>query len=157
MLPENIHITLKFLGNTDETLIESIREVLHKKISPYPPFYIKIAGVGYFPGGRHPRVIWVGLEDTGILQDIHKDIDKEMTRFGYQPETRPFSPHITIGRVRSARKMTEGLKKLEELRAVSFDDVYVKGLSLMKSELKPSGAQYFSLAEIPFEGGNDVD
>ncbi len=154
-IPEqNLHITLKFLGATDEEKIEEITGALRKKISPRPAFYITIGGVGSFPGGRHPRVIWVGIQEYGPLEYIYSDVEEAMTKFGYPPEDRPFSPHLTIGRVRSGKRLPEVLKRLDELRAASFDGFEVKGVTLMKSDLKPGGAEYSSLAEIPLEGRN---
>ena len=151
---QNLHLTLKFLGATGEEKIEEMTGALRKKLSPYHPFYITIGGVGSFPGGRHPRVIWVGIQEYGPLEDIYREVEDVMTQHGYPPEDRPFSPHLTIGRVRSGKRLAEVLKRLEELRAVSFDEFEVKGVTLMKSELKPGGAEYSSLAEIPLEGNN---
>ncbi|HYQ48056.1 MAG TPA: RNA 2',3'-cyclic phosphodiesterase, partial [Thermodesulfovibrionales bacterium] len=71
---ENIHLTLKFLGNTDEQLIDRISDALSKKLSHYQTFYITISGVGCFPTEKRPRVIWVGIEDADPLADIQKDI-----------------------------------------------------------------------------------
>lgn len=151
---ENLHLTLKFLGETGEGRLEEIKGALHKKLSPYAPFYIKIGGVGYFPGGKNPRVIWVGIEEPGSLADIYTDIENVMVKFGYPREGRPFSPHLTIGRVRSPKRVAEVIKRLEEFRTVAFDEFVVKGVSLMKSELKPGGAEYSGLAEISLEGKN---
>ncbi len=152
---ENLHLTLKFLGETEEELVEEIKNALIDKLSHYPPFYIKIGGVGYFPGGRNPRVIWVGIEDPGVLEDIYKDIDYAAAKFGYPMEKRPFSPHLTIGRVRSPKRVAEVIRRLEEFRTIVFDEFVVKEVILMKSELKPGGAEYSGLAEIPLEGKND--
>ncbi|MDA8242082.1 MAG: RNA 2',3'-cyclic phosphodiesterase [Nitrospiraceae bacterium] len=151
---QNLHLTLKFLGATGEEKIEEMSGALRKKLSPYRPFYITIGGVGSFPGGRHPRVIWVGMQDYAPLEDIYREVEGVMTQLGYPQEDRPFSPHLTIGRVRSGKRLMEVLKRLDELRAVSFDEFEVKGVTLMKSELKPGGAEYSSLAEIPLEGNN---
>ena len=151
---ENLHFTLKFLGATDEELIDEIKGALNKKLSHYAPFYIKIGGVGYFPGGRNPRVIWIGIEEQGSLAEVYGDVEEVMLKFGYPREGRPFSPHLTIGRVRSPRRVAEAIKRLEEFRTIAFDGFEVKGVTLMKSELKPGGAEYSSLAEIPLEGRN---
>ena len=149
---ENLHFTLKFLGATDEELIDEIKGALNKKLSHYAPFYIKIGGVGYFPGGRNPRVIWIGIEEQGSLADVYGDVEEVMLKFGYPREGRPFSPHLTIGRVRSPRRVAEVIKRLEEFRTIAFDGFEVKGVTLMKSELKPGGAEYTGLAEISLEG-----
>jgi RNA 2',3'-cyclic 3'-phosphodiesterase len=154
---ENIHITLKFLGSTDEAVIEDIREALYRRVSVYRPFSIRIAGTGYFPPGRRPRVVWIGIEDAGALPDLQRDVEKEMTTFGYEEEKGPFSPHLTIGRVRSDKRMTEMLKRLDAFRETGFGEMEIREITLMKSELRPAGAEYSSLAEIPFGGRKNVE
>lgn len=152
---ENLHLTFKFLGATGEELIDDIKAALYKKLFHYAPFYIKIGGVGYFPEGRIPRVIWIGIEEKGSLADIYRDVEEVMLKFGYPREARPFSPHLTIGRVRSPRRVAEVIKRLDEFRTIAFDEFEVKCVTLMKSELKPGGAEYTGLAEISFGGKND--
>ena len=154
--PQNIHITLKFLGSTDESLLETIKDSLSKKLSPYSPFYIKISGIGCFPDERRPRVVWVGTHGSGVIGDVQRDIEAEMKKLGFSSEERKFSPHLTIGRVRSQKRIPEMMKRLDEYRSIGFGDMEVKGITLMKSELKPAGAEYHPLAEIPFGGRNDV-
>jgi 2'-5' RNA ligase len=154
---QNIHITLQFLGETKESLIPDIKEALHKILATYSPFYIKIAGVGCFPSGRRPRVIWVGMEEPQTLINLYKDINEEMAKFGYQKDERGFTPHVTIGRVKPNRNTGELLRRLDEIRAIRFSDFEVQGIRLMKSELKPSGAIYHSLAEIPFGRRSNVN
>ncbi len=152
---ENIHITLQFLGETEESLIPDIKGALYKILATYSPFYIKIAKVGCFPSGRRPRVIWVGIEDSQSLINLYKDIASEMVKFGYQKEERGFTPHLTIGRVKSNRNMGELLKRLEEFTVTDFPAFEVQNIRLMKSELKPSGAKHYCLAEIPIGGSNN--
>lgn len=154
---ENIHITLQFLGETEESLIPDIKGALYKILATYSPFYIKIAGVGCFPSGRRPRVIWVGTEESQYLINIYKDISSEMVKFGYQIEKRGFSPHVTIGRVKSNRNTGELLRRLDEFTVTDFPGFEVQNVTLMKSELKPSGAKYYSLAEIPFGRRSNVN
>jgi 2'-5' RNA ligase len=154
---ENIHITLKFLGSTDESLIGAITESLRGRIASCRPFSVRIAGTGYFPAGRRPRVVWAGIEDEGALLNLQKDVEKVMAAFGYPEEGRPFSPHLTIGRVRSDKRMTEMLKRLDSFREADFGEMEISGITLMKSELRPAGAEYSSLAEIPFGGRKNVE
>jgi len=154
---ENIHLTVQFLGETEEPLVPKVKEALDKILSPYSPFYIKISTVGCFPDRRHPRVIWVGVEESRSLIDLYKDIANAMEGFGYKQEERAFTPHITIGRVKSNKNMRELLMRLDEVRAIRFSDFEVLNITLMKSELKPSGAKYYSLAEIPFSRRSNVD
>jgi 2'-5' RNA ligase len=155
--PENIHITLQFLGGTEEAQVPFIKEALNKILLPYSPFYIKIAGIGCFPDTKRPRIIWVGTEGAGPVINLHGDIAQGMRRFGYREEERNFIPHLTIGRVKSNRNLGELLKKMDEIKAARFSDFEVQNITLMKSELKPSGAVYNSLAEIPFGRRSNVD
>jgi 2'-5' RNA ligase len=154
---ENIHLTMQFLGETEEALIPKIKEALDKILSPYLPFYIRISNVGCFPDGRRPRVIWVGVEESRPLINLYKDIADAMEGLGYKKEERNFTPHVTIGRVKSNRNMPELSRRLEEVRSIRFSDFEVRNITLMKSELKPSGAKYYSLAEIPFGRRSNVD
>jgi len=155
---ENIHLTLKFLGNTDDSLIPKIKERISKKLSHYNVFYIKIVGVGCFPSEKRPRVLWIGIENSAVLNSIQKDLDAEVAGFGFAPDDRPFSPHLTIGRVRSQKGIAEMLRRLSEFRTTDFGVVEVKSIHIMKSELKPAGAEHTSIAEIPIgTGRKDVE
>ncbi len=153
---ENIHITLKFLGGTEETLVKTIRDSLSQKLSPYSSFYITISGMGCFPDERRPRIVWVGIRDAGEVGEIQKGIEAEMKNLGFPPEGRNYSPHLTIGRVRSQKRIPEMMGRLGAYRSASFGDMEVRAVTLMQSELKPSGAEYRPLAEIPFGGRTDV-
>ncbi|MBI5074138.1 MAG: RNA 2',3'-cyclic phosphodiesterase [Nitrospirae bacterium] len=155
---ERIHLTLKFLGNTDSAMIPEITERLSKKLSHYNAFYIKIGGVGCFPSEKRPRVFWVGIEHSAVLNSIRKDMDAEFAQLGFAPEERPFSPHLTIGRVRSLRGIGEMLRSFAEHRGTDLGAVEVKSIHIMKSDLKPAGAEHTSIAEIPMGAGrNNVE
>jgi 2'-5' RNA ligase len=153
---ENLHITLKFLGNIAESSVDDIKNSLTRKLSHYEPFCIRISGTGTFPPGRFPRVIWIGMDEAEILNHIHKNVDEGMSGFGVKPDDRLFSPHLTVGRVRSNKRMNELLKKIDEMRSEEFGALEISGVSLMKSELKPAGPEYERLAEIKFVGRDDV-
>lgn len=154
--PGNLHITLKFLGHTEEAQVQEIITALQKKIAPYNPFYITITGIGCFPEKRHPRIIWAGVEDSALLRSLQQDVEDEMAGLGYPREKRAFSPHLTIGRMRSQRKASEIVKRLEEYRALNIGAMEINEVSLMKSALKPSGAEYSTVAEISLRRRNDV-
>ncbi|MEJ2696833.1 MAG: RNA 2',3'-cyclic phosphodiesterase [Candidatus Sulfobium sp.] len=155
--PENVHLTLKFLGSTEETLVAAISGALSEKLSSYSPFYIKIGGVGCFPDMRRPRVVWVGIEESRELKELARDVDAVTLKFGYGAEERAFSPHLTIGRVRSQKGVSGMIKNLENFDTASFGSMEINKVTLMKSELRPAGAEYSGLAEIFIGGRNDVE
>lgn len=154
---ENIHLTLKFLGATEEELVPGICKALSERLSYYSHFYINISGVGCFPDMRRPRVVWIGIEESRELNDLAAAVESEMMKLGYQAEERAYSPHLTIGRVRSQKGIKALISALEGKGAVSLGRMEIGRITLMKSELRPAGAQYSSLAEIPLGGRNDVE
>jgi RNA 2',3'-cyclic 3'-phosphodiesterase len=154
---ENVHLTLKFLGETDESMVVRISDALSERLSSYSPFCINISGVGCFPDIRRPRVIWVGIEESPALKKLAGEVESLLADFGYPADDRAFSPHLTIGRVRSPKGIRGMMKDLEKLAAYSFGAMEIESVSLMKSELRPAGAEYGSLAEIHFGGRSNVE
>ncbi|MCY3772283.1 MAG: RNA 2',3'-cyclic phosphodiesterase [Gemmatimonadetes bacterium] len=140
--PGNIHITLKFLGNIETDQPTAIRGGLSEALDSTGPFDLKLGRVGAFPDLNRPRVFWVSVEegrDELIL--MQQRIETELHARGFVREERPFSPHLTIGRVRSPR----GLAKLTELvqtAAFETDSFTVNRVALVKSDLKPEGPVY---------------
>lgn len=156
VLPANLHLTLKFLGTTPDILLPRIKESLKSIVSSYNPFCIKIHSTGAFPNKRYPRVIWTGIEDTEILKSLVNDIDHRMSLIGYQREGREYTPHLTIGRVRAQRGIINVLSELDNYRNKEFGTFSVESVILMKSELKPKGAEYSSLADISLGMSNHL-
>ena len=148
--PENLHFTLKFLGNTPDVLLPKIRESLAAVVSTYKPFYIKIYGTGAFPNKKYPRVIWAGLQDADGMKNLQDGIERSMALLGFKSEDREFNPHLTLGRVRSRRGMIMLVKELETFEEKEFGIVPVDRILLMKSELTPKGPEYTCVYDIPF-------
>jgi RNA 2',3'-cyclic 3'-phosphodiesterase len=148
---ENLHITLKFLGNTQDNLLQKIQESLFNIVLSYEPFYIKIYTTGVFPNRRNPRIIWVGIEDSDMLEKIKIDIEDSMALLGFQKENKGFKPHLTLGRVRSQKGIINLINELDNFKNKDFGNIYVKDIKLMKSVLKPTGAEYSCLYEIPLQ------
>ena len=148
--PENLHLTLKFLGNTPEDLLPTIRESLAAVVTTYKPFYIKIYGTGAFPNRKNPRVIWTGLHDADGMKNLQEGIERSMAFLGFKSEDREFNPHLTLGRVRSRRGMIMLIKDLETFEEKEFGIVPVDRILLMRSELTPKGPEYTCLYDIPF-------
>lgn len=146
--PDGMHITLKFLGNTQDSKILKIKDALVHAVSSFDPFFITISGIGAFPDVKRPRVLWVGVKNMDSLEKLHTEIEARMSQLGYTKEKRSFHPHITLGRVRSQRGVKTVIRKLGLSRDIEFGDSYIDKLKLMKSVLKPAGAEYTCLHAI---------
>ena len=148
--PEKLHATLKFLGNTDEELVGRIKAKLEDLCRSQESMIIKYSRPGSFPAGRHPRVIWIGIEDlNGQLQKVYAFLENAMEEFGFERENREFKPHLTIGRVKGNKRLDRLLEKMETVTFQS-EHVAVHELALVKSELRPGGSTYTTLRSFPF-------
>ncbi|GAB4417032.1 MAG: RNA 2',3'-cyclic phosphodiesterase [Thermodesulfovibrionales bacterium] len=145
---QNLHITLKFLGNTPEDLLQKIEEKLSRASAYCKPFDVKLCSVGVFPDEKRPRVIWIDLLDSDELVRLQEGIENSMVDLGFEKEGRPFSPHLTIGRIRSLKGRDSLLRAIRTLKDREFGNIRVDRVSLMRSELKPTGAQYTIMAEF---------
>ncbi len=156
--PENMHLTLKFFGNVDARQVEAIVDTVTHTAKTIRPFTLRLGNVGAYPNNRSPRVLWVGLDgDVALLQDAHRRVETALKQIGIKPDSREFSPHLTIARIRDRASHTERRRAAEALFSAEFRSglpVPVDRISLMRSILQPEGPQYTSLAEIPL-GGND--
>jgi len=148
---DNIHLTLKFLGDIDEEILTGIIHVLQGTCRNQKVISIEISGIGTFPVKRSPRVLWTGIKDNGELIKLHSEIEKGMASLGFDPEKRAFSPHLTLGRFRSSRGRGSLLEKIKTITHESFGQFDVRFIYLIKSDLKPSGAVYSRIAEFPLE------
>lgn len=149
--PDNIHLTLKFLGNIKEENTEKIIKIMGKTCSHYNPFNLEIKGVGMFPYIKSPRVLWVGIESNDVLKTLQEEIDNGMASIGFEREDKKFTPHLTLGRFRSSTGK-EGLMEIIKLHEKdSFGIINVKSISLIRSDLNPEGARYSKIAEVSLE------
>jgi 2'-5' RNA ligase len=135
--PQNIHITIRFLGEILPSTVDKIFEEMKK--TQFVPFNVKVHGVGVFPTINFPRVVWAGITDgANQLQNI----------FSFSPDSKGFSPHLTIARVRSARNKPPLAKFVSENTGFEFGIVRAACLKLKKSELTPKGPVYSTLKEF---------
>ncbi len=147
--PGHIHLTLKFFGNIEELQIESIIKAIAGPVSATSPMSLLIRGVGAFPSLKNPRVIWVGVkDDRNVLTPFQNRLERELERVGFQPENRPFQPHLTLGRMRSNRGKSELVTAMEKHREEEFGNLEVEKVILFKSDLTPNGPIYTPLREI---------
>jgi len=151
--PENIHLTLKFLGNVEESRFEPILQSIGSLIQRTSPFPVKVQGMGAFPHSKNPRVIWMGLiDETKGLTTLQKSLEGALEKIGFEPEGRPFQPHLTLGRVRTSRGKDDLIGKMEKHREEEFGDVEAGEIVLFKSELKPTGPIYTPLKKLKLGG-----
>jgi len=145
---ENIHLTLKFLGNVSASKLEEVKSALAQLT--FPPFSLEINGAGAFPNLKRMNVIWVGVgEGWSQVELIFEQTEKLLHQLGFSRETRPFSPHITVARVKSGRKRDEIATFLGHLTDESFGTFPVESVRLKQSVLSPSGPKYSTLLEVP--------
>jgi 2'-5' RNA ligase len=144
--PENIHLTLKFLGDVEPSRAEEVSNVI-QGIS-CDSFDMKVEGVGVFPHPGHIRIIWAGVtKGSDPLNDIFDEIEGKLRDIGFKKEKRKLHPHLTICRVRSARNKEHLLDEINLLRKEGFGTIHVDKVVFKKSELTQKGPIYTTLAK----------
>lgn len=146
--PENIHITMKFLGDTDEHVIDDIERIMKESVHDIKPFSIVLKGTGVFPNQQYMKVLWIGIIDNGVIGTIAQRIDGKLEQLGFSREHREFSPHLTIGRVKTAKNKDRLLKVIENHASDEFTLQEIRSISLKKSDLTPQGPIYTTLREV---------
>lgn len=145
--PQNIHLTIRFLGDISPTMVDAIYEEM-KQIS-FSPFTVELNGLGAFPKLTYPRVIWAGIrQGAEELQNVFGQLEPRLRGLGFKPDNKGFSPHLTIARVRTGRNKVELVKRIQELENYEFGAIKVNCLRLKKSDLTPRGPIYSTLREV---------
>lgn len=152
---EGIHLTLKFLGDVPVGQVDDLNSALVEAASRHRTFELSMQGMGCFPDAKRPRVLWLGVTgDMPQLRALQADVEKHISPLGYPPESRRFSPHLTLARAdrRASREDLARLGKLSEDHdpghLISWR---VDTVSLMRSQLKPSGAVYTQIGHTTLE------
>lgn len=149
--PSNIHLTLKFLGGVEALRIESISNAVRVAAREIRPFEIEVGGSGCFPSPRKPRVLWVGFSNVPEpLKQLHSNIEHELARVGFPLDTRSFSPHLTIARIRTPHNAA---RVAQTLISGGFDSerFTAREVNVMRSDLRPTGSLYTVQAAIQLE------
>ncbi len=147
----NIHLTLKFIGEASAAKTESIRQALLTAKIPDRAFTLKIVGFGKFPVGDDLHIFWAGVEDSPYLQEMFAGIEDALAALAVARETRPFSPHITLGRNKAHYNFKTLFELLNAKQDVFLAEFPVTSFQLFSSQLTPRGPQYKILQEIPVE------
>lgn len=155
---ENIHLTLKFLGNVSVNNVEVLEKILDSEASNHHSFEASVGELGAFPTTRRPRVVWVKMQAPTELYEIQRCIEEETARLGYAHDKRSFKPHLTMGRV-SRHANLEQVHKigqvLESTNVGFLGAMRVKYVHLFRSDLKPTGAVYTRIHTAEFLAASD--
>jgi 2'-5' RNA ligase len=147
--PKNMHLTLKFLGEIEQPQVHSIQEVLDQVSEGFTSFMLEIKGFGSFPNSRRPRVLWVGFRySSDDLLQLQSEIESRLDKIGFEQDQRNFHPHLTVGRVRKGISVSDTQAVSNWVQAAHLDSIgkfEVDSISLIRSDLKPSGAIYTNL------------
>ncbi|MGD0545948.1 MAG: RNA 2',3'-cyclic phosphodiesterase [Candidatus Acidiferrales bacterium] len=147
--PEGIHITLKFLGETEGAKLDSIKSAL-SSLDPVGPIQLEFRGIGFFPNEFHPRVIWCGVEASPNLTMLAASVDRALQPLGFPPETRAFTPHLTLARFDSHKGLDTLVRAANNLKSYDFGSARQSEFYLYQSVLKRGGAEYTRLATFLF-------
>ena len=144
--PEGIHLTLKFLGNIEQERISEISDIIEQCSTDTTSFTLKVHSLGAFPNESNPKVIWVGAEDdSGNLAKLQRALENKLASIGFKAEKRSYSPHLTLGRLKSPKGKRELSQNLADHKQFECGMFEAKEVCLFKSELKPGGAIYSKL------------
>ncbi|MCU0460964.1 MAG: RNA 2',3'-cyclic phosphodiesterase [Bacteroidales bacterium] len=149
--PSNIHLTLAFLGDTEDELIKMVSIMLKQKCTGFGCFRFNLTGAGVFKNYRDPKVIWAGIESNEKLSQLNEKIMTGLKDAGFSLDERPFKPHLTLGRIKSIGHPDILKSALEKYQDVKIQEVEVKEVTLFESILKPAGPVYKSISEFSLE------
>ena len=145
--PELLHVTLKFLGDTEEDLVEQVFSRIVDATRGVAPFRIRLAGMGAFPSMSNIRVVWVGIEDGRPLQEMANRLDLSLKDLGFERDRKGFVPHLTLARTRSGRNMANLQEIIRSNAATDYGEYLIDRLLLKKSVLSPQGPTYSNVRE----------
>jgi 2'-5' RNA ligase len=146
--PDNLHITTKFIGEWPEDRLGELQAVL-SALEPRAAIPVHIRKVGFFPNPHSPRVFWCGIEAPG-LEELAAATDRATAALGIASETRPFSPHLTLARIKERLDLQPLREAVAALPSLDFGNITVDRFFLYQSRLRPTGSVYTKLAEFPF-------
>ncbi len=147
--PEGVHLTLKFLGEVGEDRTPEIMRALTLALEGMERFRLSIQGVGAFPNPASARVVWLGIAgEVERLVALQSAVERALVDMGMEPDDRPYTPHLTLGRVKRIRRRAQWLKELETIKDAALPGFDVASVSLVKSELRQTGAVYSQLGTV---------
>lgn len=148
--PENFHLTLKFLGEIEDTEVEKLKDML-KEFERYPQQDISVKNLGVFPHYGYMKVIWAGLEDNKTLEEIKSGLEDKSAELGFDRDSRDFNPHLTIGRVKNIWAKDKLVNTLKDYEDQDFGTLAMDKLKLKKSTLTSDGPIYETISEVELD------
>ena len=150
--PENLHLTLHFFGEIEQETLEKLKVSVLSVKGCQRPFQVEVKGLGAFPDPYRPRVIWLGLKPRGQLEQLHRATEPCLSQAGLTTDSRPYSPHLTIGRLLGGKlDLTELFSSMQQK---TIEPLTVDRLILYESRLRPEGAQHIPLLTVNFDDEN---
>jgi 2'-5' RNA ligase len=154
--PQNMHFTVVFLGQRSPNQVERVKRLMSDIPQSIAPFAVEVGGLGVFPNPRNPKVLWVGVRKGGdAFGRLYDTAVKRLERIRYQPEKRPYHPHLTLARFRATRGVSEFMDVVEGHKGADLGAYTATGLTFFQSQLHPAGAIYTPLAHWPFQKDED--
>lgn len=150
--PRNMHVTLKYIGNWEVHRVDALVRAL-QSVNVTPALNVPLAGLGFFPNARHPKVFWAGAENTPALRRLASSVDSELQALGIAPEVRPYFPHLTLGWIVKGSPLDELYRGVEDLPSREFGAISPDRFVLFESTLTDGGSIYRKVAEFPFSNG----
>lgn len=150
--PQSMHLTLKYIGDWAVHRVDVLVQALQRVKVP-PSLSVPLAGLGFFPNPRNPKVFWAGAENTPALRRLASNVDSELQMLGIAPEIRPYFPHLTLGRVVEGAQLDELYRSVEDLPSREFGAISPDRFVLFESTLANGGSMYRKVAEFPFTNG----
>ena len=144
----NLHLTLKFLGDTSPVQVERVKSILEETADNFSSFRFDLKGVGFFKRNRQPRVLFVNIEKNIILKQLAAEIDAKLSELGFEKEKREFNPHLTLGRIKFLKNKKAFYQAVEKHQETFFQTASINEIIFYRSILKPEGPEYMPLKII---------
>lgn len=150
---ENLHVTLKFLGEINEKQVEVVKNVLSNIAKKTKSFVITVDGIGVFPKITSPRVIWLGIKDgEKELNTLANTVEEELYKYGFEKEKKNFVAHLTIARIKKVNRLNDIINYVEKHKNIFFGNSKISHITFFESVLKPEGPEYKVIDKFQLEG-----
>jgi 2'-5' RNA ligase len=145
---DHMHITLNFLGDTEDNLLSEIKVIAKGIADKHHAFEISLHSFGVFKSLKEPRVLWLGCEPSSALDQIKEELDESLAVLGFEPENRPFRPHLTVGRVKDIRQQNQLVQLITLFKNTTFQKQLINSIIIYESKLTPTGPNYVMLEKF---------